>query len=134
MTLVLDASVALAWCFHDERGAGAEAALEALRDQAGLVPSVLWRLEVGNALLAAHRRRRLTARQVEACRDALADLPVRHVRAPLGEVFALARRLGLSTYDAAYVALARARVVPLATLDDTLRTGAERADVEVFGS
>jgi predicted nucleic acid-binding protein len=33
----------------------------------------------------------------------------------------LARRLGLITYDAAYLELAKRRSVPLATLDESLR-------------
>ena len=67
---VLDASVALAWCFQDEAAPEADEALEALQEARALVPS-LWFLEVANALLVAERRCRLSrpeaSRFLEAC-------------------------------------------------------------------
>ena len=57
--LVLDASVTLAWVFEDEAYPYADAVLEALADIEALVPAI-WALEVGNALLVAERRGRLS--------------------------------------------------------------------------
>ena len=56
---VPDASVALAWCFADEANDYADQALDRLGGAAALVPSI-WPLEVGNALLGAERRGRLS--------------------------------------------------------------------------
>jgi predicted nucleic acid-binding protein len=49
----------------------------------------------------------------------------------LGEVTELARDLGLTAYDAAYVALAARRGLALATVDDRLRQAAASAGVEI---
>ena len=40
-----------------------------------------------------------------------------------------ARAFGLSAYDAAYLEVARRERLPLATLDEGLRTAAARSDV-----
>lgn len=57
MSLVVDASIALAWCFQDETSDLAEQALDQLALSGGVVPG-LWRLEVANALNVAVRRAR----------------------------------------------------------------------------
>jgi len=57
--LVIDASVALAWCFKDERTEATASLLERVQTDAAAVPS-LWRLEVANVLGLAERRRRIT--------------------------------------------------------------------------
>ena len=59
IALVLDASVALSWCFEDEPHAYGDTVLEHLEKGEALVPEI-WPLEVGNALLVAERRERLT--------------------------------------------------------------------------
>lgn len=57
MKLVLDASVALSWCFEDEGGDYALQVLDSLRTGEAIVPT-LWMLEVSNGLLAVERRGR----------------------------------------------------------------------------
>src|SRR5207302_7629762 len=54
-SFVLDASVAVAWCFDDESTPAAWALLDRIRAAAGHVPA-LWAQEVGNILLGAERR------------------------------------------------------------------------------
>ena len=56
---VLDGSVALAWCFPDERESYSQGVLDSLDRARAWVPS-LWPLEVGNALLMGERRKRST--------------------------------------------------------------------------
>ena len=53
---VIDASVALAWCFKDEASDCADDVLVALGEHTVLVP-VLWPIEITNALLAGQNRR-----------------------------------------------------------------------------
>ena len=60
MTFVLDNSVALTWCFEEERTAATEALLEQVGD-AGAIAPMLWPLEALNGLLVAERRGRLDA-------------------------------------------------------------------------
>jgi len=57
-SIVIDASVALAWCFQDEANDYADDVLVALEGHAMLVPA-LWPIEITNALLVAERRKRV---------------------------------------------------------------------------
>lgn len=132
MPFVLDASVALAWSFRDERNAYAHQALRRLEDDAALVPAV-WMLEVANGLLVAERRGRFTAADVAQVYGVLADLPIEWsaltLDQALGPVLDLARAHGLSAYDAAYLELAMREGLPLATQDEALRAAAQRVGV-----
>lgn len=59
MPIVIDASVAMAWCFDDEATDETEAVLDQLRQDEAAVPAV-WQLEVANVVLISERRRRTT--------------------------------------------------------------------------
>ena len=132
MPFVLDASVALAWSFRDERNAYAHQVLRRLEDDPALVPAV-WMLEVANGLLVAERRARFTAADVAQVYGVLADLPIEWsaltLDQALGPVLDLARAHGLSAYDAAYLELAMREGLPLATQDEALRAAAQRVGV-----
>lgn len=134
--LVLDASITLAWAFEDEAGRYAEAVLEALAEVAAQVPAI-WPLEVGNALVVAERRERLTQAATMQFLALLRQLPItvepQRPEQVSGEILSLAREQGLSTYDASYLHLAMSRALPLATADETLRQAATRLGVPVYG-
>ncbi|MEN3011242.1 MAG: type II toxin-antitoxin system VapC family toxin [Candidatus Bipolaricaulaceae bacterium] len=134
-SLVLDASVTLAWAFKEELNEYTRGVLWSLRKGQAIVPH-LWALEVANALLVAERRGRLKRAEVEQFVGFLRELPiVVETEVPeriLGEVLALAREQNLSVYDAAYLDLATRLGVPLATLDEPLKAAAGRVGVEVF--
>jgi predicted nucleic acid-binding protein len=89
-------------------------------------------------LVAAERRKRLTETESTRFLALLADLPLRveqeEPRRVTGEMFALARETGLSSYDASYLDLAMREGVPLATLHDALRKAAAKVGVELFKS
>ena len=65
---VLDCSIAVAWLFDDEAAPETDALLEQMKDSGALVPT-LWRLELGNVLARAERRKRITATQIAAAID-----------------------------------------------------------------
>ena len=132
MSLVIDASVALAWVFGDERHDTAWQIVERLREGPAWVPAH-FHLEVGNGLLTGLRRGRLTADQARTAVVALGALPIEvdvdtSSRA-LSECWSLAARHGLTTYDAAYLELAIRRGLPLATLDERLASAARAEGV-----
>ena len=131
---VIDASVALAWCFSDELSETADTALGRLEHEAAIAPAI-WPLEVANGLRTAERRGRLELADLARVRDLLLSLPVEveavDLRLALGEVTELARGLELTAYDAAYVALAARRGLSLATVDERLREAAESSGVEL---
>ncbi|MGH8647175.1 MAG: type II toxin-antitoxin system VapC family toxin [Gammaproteobacteria bacterium] len=135
MAFVLDTSVALAWVLTDEGNEAIDALCDRLRYERVLVPQI-WPLEVGNALLVAVRRGRIAHEDMERLVSELAALPIEvdsdTGKQAFGEVLKLASRLGLSTYDAAYLELATRLKLPLATLDKDLRAACRTARVEVL--
>jgi len=125
---VVDNSVVMSWCFRDAGDGYAEGVLDLLATGAALVPAI-WPLEVANVLAAAERRGRLTEADSGHFLRLLGDLPISLLAEPpervTGEILALARRTGLSAYDASYLDLAMREGVPLATRDAALRKAAE---------
>jgi predicted nucleic acid-binding protein len=133
--LVLDASVAISWCFPDERNDYAYRVLELLERTQAVVPS-LWAVETANALLQGQRRRRITASATAHFLDILGDLPIEVDTQAASRAFAatlpLAQSYGLTAYDATYLELAMREGLPLATLDTKLSDAARAAGVEVL--
>jgi predicted nucleic acid-binding protein len=133
---VIDASVTLAWCFADEASAETDAVLDRLERETALAPAH-WPLEVANALRTAERRGRLDATDLPRLRALLAALPIEiapvELATAMGGVLEAARTYDLSAYDAAYLDLAAARAVPLATIDGRLRAACARAGVDLLG-
>jgi predicted nucleic acid-binding protein len=132
---VLDGSVALAWCFPDEKAPYPDAVLTSLAATRAMVPS-LWHLEIANVLLVSERRNRSTEANTTAWLAFLQALPITvdeetPVRA-WREVLTLARAHRLSSYDASYLELALRRGLPLATLDDKLRAAARATGVPLY--
>jgi predicted nucleic acid-binding protein len=85
--------------------------------------------EVGNALVAAVRRRRLSAAQAEAGWTAYQTIPIRLLEVDIGRAMALATERGLYAYDAYMLELARNRGLPLLTLDAKLSDAARLAGI-----
>ena len=135
MPFVLDASIALSWCFEDEVSEYADAVLELLRDDIAFGPSV-WPLEIANGLLIGQRRGRLSIAEVARAFDLVLGLPLSLHDVPLelalGSVADLAATQRLSAYDAAYLDLAMRQGLPLATQDGDLRAAAGRLGVHVM--
>ncbi len=133
--IVIDSSVALSWCFEDETSPEMDAIYERVRDDGGIVPG-LWHLEVGNVLLQAEKRGRISAAALAARLEALAQLPISiDIETPArawGAIVILARTEGLTTYDATYLDLAMRLGLPLATNDRALADAARRAAVPVL--
>jgi len=130
---VVDASVALAWCFEDEANAHTEAVLDLLADDTAIVPS-LWELEVSNVLLLGERSRRLTESQTTRFVALLGQLPilVDSASTDMAAAIALGRQYTMTAYDAAYLALAQREGVPLASLDRKLREAAQVSGVRLI--
>lgn len=134
---VLDTSVALAWCFEDESRSTADAILDLFASSEAIVPAI-WPVEVGNALLAGERRKRITPAEIARSLGLLRSLNIHLDDAGLGleveDLVALARSHKLSVYDAAYLSLAMREGIPLATLDRALAHAARQAGIKLLGS
>ena len=136
MSLVLDASAALAWVYSDENSPAIDRILDQVTEQGAWVPG-LWRLEVANALEQGVRRRRIDRAFRDAALSNLMALDISidaetNVHA-WTTTLQIAGRCGLTLYDAAYAELALRRGLPLASLDSDLRAAAALLDIPVLG-
>ncbi len=133
--LVLDASLVLKWFLEDETDRKYSlAVLASLSEKRALVP-LLWFYEVGNGLLMAYRRKRISLDQIEGFLTRLKALPIdagQQTPAEILELPTLARSHGLTNYDAAYLALAVRSGLPLATMDNLLRKASAAAGVKIL--
>jgi predicted nucleic acid-binding protein len=105
--MVVDASVSAAWFLPDEATPSTEAALHATATQDVWVPA-LWLLEIGNLLLSAQRRKRITADKRRELVAAACTLRLKVDREPVAMTLLddIAASHGLTAYDAAYLELA----------------------------
>jgi predicted nucleic acid-binding protein len=139
MSLVLDASTALAWIFErtdpDERVL-ADRLLETMITADALVPA-LWHTEVANALLVAERRGVVDEARVIDYLHRLCRLPIVtddvSVAARQELVMALGREHRLSAYDATYLELALRTGSVLASFDVKLVAASRAAGVTIYG-
>jgi predicted nucleic acid-binding protein len=142
VSIVLDASVTLTWCFADEATAHSNAVMRSLRESRAIVPA-LWIYEIENALVNGFRRKRITKKAIAEFRDALAKLPidVQPPPSPWGRTAEVLHDIAvehqITAYDASYLTIAVELGIPLATLDGTgkrqgLKQAAERVGVELF--
>lgn len=134
--VVIDCSITIAWCFGDEATAGASKVQERLERDAALVPAH-WFLEVTNVLAMAERRKRITAAVSIEFLNSLEALDIqvdeKSTRRAFSHLLPLCRQHGLTSYDAAYLDLALRRRLPLATLDDDLRSAARQLGLDLLG-
>ena len=131
-SLVVDCSLAAAWCFEDEATAAADKLLARVRDHGGVVPA-LWHWEVSNVFATAVRRRRIMPGDSAAMLSFLSALPIstdsEGVARAWRETQSLAQIHDLTAYDAAYLELAMRTGLDLATLDADLRRVAKAVGV-----
>jgi predicted nucleic acid-binding protein len=127
---VLDCSVAVSWLMPDE-SLGLNL-LDQVAEDGAIVPS-LWSLEIGNVLLIAERKKRITLEQRQKALHILTELPIvvdtmtsNHAWL---ETMELAERYNLTLYDASYLELSLRRSLPLATFDKALKIAADLAGV-----
>lgn len=135
---VLDASVALSWCFPGdptEDTPYSRLILAKLAKDDAVVPDI-WAFELANIIfVACNKRKRITQRQIDQYLQRLQALPIRVEHNDLWanvSLESLARKWNLPAYDAAYLDLALRRRLPLATADDDLRKAAAAVGIHVL--
>ena len=133
MTYVVDPSLALAWLLPDEHNKEAEAIRLEIENGADAWIPIHWWFEVGNALLMAERRGRITAEQATQALTLLDSLSLEEDEETAEQIpartFSLARKHRLTLYDAAYLELAQRRVASLASFDSQLLDAAAKEGV-----
>lgn len=132
---VVDNSVVMTWCFKDENTQYSDFILNKLESATAIVPSV-WPLEVTNVLLVAERRKRISEADSTRFIALLSELQISvEQESPermIKEIYALARKHNLSSYDASYLDLAMRKGLPIATLDKNLLAAANRSKVSIL--
>lgn len=135
MSVVVDTSIALTWCFEDEATPETDELFERVARDGAVAPG-LWRLELGNVLIQAEKRGRISAADIAQRLELIARLPITIDQETTArawrEILVLARAEGLTTYDAAYLELALRRGLALLTKDSELARAAKRRGVEVL--
>jgi predicted nucleic acid-binding protein len=136
MSLVVDASMTIAWLFRDERTDLPQAVLRRVAAEGALVPSI-WRLEVANVLRNAVRRGRCnegySARSLRRLGRLRITVDSETDRHAWGATTELSRVHGLTVYDAAYLELALRSRQSLATKDTAMLRAAREVGVDVLG-
>jgi predicted nucleic acid-binding protein len=134
--LVLDCSIAVAWCFEDEASSALDALLDRVQADGAMVPE-LWTLEVTNVLVQAARRGRITPGGIRERLKMMDMLPIGRDEGAVGAVWRdnlimLAEIERLTIYDATYLELALRRGLALASSDGALRAAGERRGLLVL--
>jgi predicted nucleic acid-binding protein len=131
--------MALAWFFRRvdaKEAALAKLALKEVSVNGATVPG-LWYPEVANGLLVGERRGLSDGHRTAVFQADLAHLEISAQNASINAVFSavlsLARKYGLTGYDATYLELALRLGAVLATFDLKLAEAAQAAGVRVFG-
>jgi predicted nucleic acid-binding protein len=134
-TLVMDASIVLAWVFPDERSDYAEHVIQTAAVVQTFVP-FHWELEIANALVFAFRRKRIT---LKVRSDLLSDIGALECTKDLlgvervwPEVVRIADGTGLTVYDALYLELALRTGSRLACLDKAMFRAASDLGIAVL--
>lgn len=129
--IVLDASAIVGWIMPDETGIDLDPVIAS--GAALLAPSLMW-IELRNILIVSERRGRLPLGMADQIADSVDALGITLDHAASSPVVMdLARRHGLTAYDALYLELALRHGAALATLDAKLRAAAVAEGVAVEG-
>ena len=133
--LVIDPSVAAAWCFKDEATPYTEGVLSVVSGPGEAVAPRLLAYELRNSILMGVRRGPHHFETAREFLQSLRDLRIR-LTDPVSydDVFDLAERRSLTVYDAAYLDLALREGLPLASLDAALLRAAAASGVALFQS
>lgn len=134
MSVVVDASMSLSWCFHDEKNDISDRVLEDVIAKGALVPSH-WYLEIANGLQSAIRRKRIKHEFRDETLQDLCELGIladtQTSENAWKQSLVLCDRHSLTIYDAAYLELALRMNLPIATFDAVLAQAAVHEGLKV---
>jgi predicted nucleic acid-binding protein len=132
VAFVLDASVTASWFLPEPPHPHVTIAGRRIRAETAVSPA-LWWYEVRNIVVVAERRKRLSPSEADTAWRRLVLLSVQ-LETPDPQIsLVIARRHGLSFYDAAYVELALRLGLELATRDTAMAAAAQSEGVPLIG-
>jgi predicted nucleic acid-binding protein len=135
---ILDASVAISWCFPDDSSENTpftRRILARLATEDAFVPEI-WSFEIANSIFVSFsKRKRINERQVAEYLALLRALPIsvesQSMWANVG-LESLSRRHDVTAYDAAYLDLALRKKFLPGTSDEALSKAAVAEGVVIF--
>ncbi len=132
MSFVLDNSVVSGWLLESQASAYSDAIADRLQTGRAIAPPLL-PLEYTNVLRTACKRQKIIGAQAHEMLAMLAGLPIDIDTTPPNpaQLFDLALRYDLTSYDAVYLDLALRRSLPIATQVQALAHAAVVAGVGV---
>ncbi len=128
MDVIVDASVILAAVMNEPT----KPVLVSLTSDAALVAPTSIHFEIGNALSAMFRRRRVTLEQATEAVRIYQSIPIRFVNVELIDSLQIAHHLNIYAYDAYLVRCAEKYRAPLLTLDASLRRRAADYGIQIM--
>ena len=130
---VLNASLALSWCFNEESAPATERILRSFIDGSTACVPYLWMWEINNTLCLAERSNRLTKSErlekINLLLNLRIDFDETAHQQCAGSTTHIALEHRLSVYDGAYMEMAIRLTLPLGSLDKELRAAARCAGV-----
>ena len=135
---VLDASVAISWCFpgdpNEDTPYSSRVLMELVANDA--IVTEIWAFEIANSIFVSYsKRKRISEQQITEYLSLLRALPIRLESQSLWanvDLESLARRQNIAAYDAAYLDLALRTGLALATADEPLRRAAIAQGITVL--
>ena len=128
MDIVVDASVLIAVVANEPEK---EALIRLTEGEDLIAPhSVHW--EIGNALSAMLKRKRITLEQARLAIQEYKKIPLKFVEIQLDEAVEIADEFGIYAYDACLIQCALEHESSLITLDESLITHARRKGIQVL--
>jgi predicted nucleic acid-binding protein len=128
MDVVTDASALLAVALDEPERSSI---IEATQGASLISPQVL-HFEIGNALIAMRRRRRIEEEVLLPAWKVAQQIPVRLVPVEIAAALSLALAHGIYAYDAYYLQCALSNRRPLVTLDLKMQEVAEKLDIQLL--
>ena len=128
MEVVTDASALLAVVLDEPERASIIEATQGV----SLISPLALHLEIGNALIAMHKRRRIKEEAVLPAWKAAQHIPVRLIPVEIAAALSLALAHGIYAYDAYYLQCALSNRRPLVTLDGRMREVAEQLNIQLL--
>lgn len=128
MVIVVDTSVIIAVILNE----ASKGSLVQATTGAYLVAPASLHWEIGNALSAMFKRRRLTLAEGQQALLEYQKVPLRFIDVALADTLTIADQYSIYAYDAYFIACARLQSAPLLTIDNGLRTTARAAGITVL--
>lgn len=128
MAIVVDTSVIVAVVLNE----ASKPELIRLTTGAEILAPLSLHWEIGNALSAMLKRKRLTLAEGQQALGEYQKIPLRFLDVALDDTLAIANQHNIYAYDAYFLACARMQAAPLITLDTRLQTAARATGIPLI--